>query len=95
MSNNQPIHEIRLGPVKAVIWENDTDKGIRHNVSVARLYKDGDEWATTQSFGRNDLPLLSKVADLAHTWIYAKIQDGLGGSDNGRHKHSNRSKRDR
>ena len=95
MSNNQPIHEIRLGPVKAVIWENDTDKGIRHNVSVARLYKDGDEWATTQSFGRNDLPLLAKVADLAHTWIYAKIQDGLGVSDNSHHKHSNRSKKDR
>ena len=83
---NKPVHEIRLGHVKAVIWANDTDNGTRHNVSVARLYKDGDNWATTQSFGRDDLPLLSKVTDLAHTWIFAETQNGLGGSEKGRRR---------
>lgn len=69
-NKNQPAHEIRLGAVKATIWENDTTSGKRHNVTVTRLYKDGDEWKRTESFGRDDLPLLTKVTDLAHTWIF-------------------------
>ena len=34
------------------------------------LYKDGDEWKSTQSFSRNDLLLLAKVADQAHSRIF-------------------------
>ena len=70
MSKQKPAHEIRLGRVKATIWANETDNGTRHNVSVSRLYKDGDEWKQTASFGRDDLPLVAKVVDLAHLWIY-------------------------
>ena len=66
----KPAHEIRMGRIKATIWENETDNGSRHNVTVAKLYKDGDQWKQTASFGREDLPLLAKVVDLAHTWIY-------------------------
>jgi len=36
----KPIHEIRLGRIKAAIWQNDTDRGTRYNVTVVRLYKD-------------------------------------------------------
>jgi len=70
MTNNQPIHEIRLGAIKATIWENETPNGIRHNVQLARLYKDGENWKQTTNFSREDLPLLTKVADLAHSWCY-------------------------
>ena len=66
----KPVHEIRLGRIKAAIWENETDNGTRHNVTISRLYKDGDQWKQTTSFGREDLPLVAKVADLVHTWIY-------------------------
>ena len=66
---NKPVHEVRLGAVKAAIWKNDTDAGVRFNVTVTRLYKDEDEWRNTDSFGRDDLLLVAKVADLAHTWI--------------------------
>jgi len=69
-SKQKPVHEIRLGRNKATIWESDTATGTRYNVAVNRLYKDGDEWKQTTSFGRDDLPLVAKVADLAHTWIY-------------------------
>lgn len=69
-NKNQPIHEIRLGLVKATIWENMTEVGLRHNVNVARLYRDGDEWKQTPSLGRDDLPLAAKVLDMAHTWIF-------------------------
>lgn len=75
MSKQQPVHEIRLGCVKATIWENETDNGIRHNVQFSRLYKDGDDWKQTASFGRDDLPLVQKVADLCHLWIFQEARD--------------------
>jgi len=71
-AKQQPVHEVRLGSIKATIWENETSAGTRHNVTVGRLYKDGDQWKQTESFGRDDLPLLAKVIDLAHTWIFEK-----------------------
>lgn len=70
MAKQQPIHEIRLGSVKAAIWENITDNGTRYSVTVSRLYKDGTEWKRSDSFGRDDLLLLAKVADLVHSWIF-------------------------
>lgn len=70
----KPIHEIRLGSIKAAIWENRSGNSFWHSVTVSRLYKDGDEWKRTESFGRDDLPLISKVADLAHTWIFEQAQ---------------------
>src|ERR1044071_4391556 len=72
----QPAHEVRLGAVKAAIWQNDTDSGVRYNVTFQRLYRDGDagQWKSTESFGRDDLLLVAKVADLAHTWIMTPEQ---------------------
>lgn len=71
----RPVHEIRFGRVKAAIWENDTSQGVRHNVTFQRIYRDDDGWKTSDSFGRDDLPLVQKVADLAHSWIYEQVQE--------------------
>ncbi len=73
----KPVHEVRLGAIKAAIWANDTQNGVRHNVTLQRLYKDDDEWRSTDSFGRDDLLLVAKVANMAHTWIF---QEGKNGS---------------
>jgi hypothetical protein len=70
MSKNKPVHELRMGRIRAAIWQNETEGGIRHNVTFTRLYKDGDQWKDSTSFGRDDLPLLAKLADTAHTWLY-------------------------
>ena len=76
MANDKPVHEIRMGRIKATIWGNETDTGVfRHNVQLRRLYKDGDDWKQSDSFGRDDLPVLAKVADMAHTWIHQRAQD--------------------
>lgn len=65
----QPIHSIRFGYIKVNIWFNQTKSGDRHNVTVTRLYRDGDLWRESQHFGRDDLLLLAKALDQAHTWI--------------------------
>lgn len=73
MTNNtkvRPVHEVRMGRIKAAIWENETQNGSRHNVTVSRLYRDGDQWKDSSSFGRDDLPLVAKVVDQAHSWIF-------------------------
>ncbi len=69
-TKQKPVHEVRLGAVKAAIWENQTDNGTRFNVTVSRIYKDGEQWKSTDSFGRDDLLLLGKVCDQAHSWIF-------------------------
>ena len=65
----QPIHSIRFGYIKVNIWFNQTKSGDRHNVTVTSLYRDGDLWRESQHFGRDDLLLLAKALDQAHTWI--------------------------
>jgi len=72
----RPVHEIRLGRVRAAIWENETQNGTRHNVTLSRLYKDGDDWKDSASFGRDDLPLVAKVIDQAHSWIFQQTSSG-------------------
>ena len=66
---DKPVHQIRLASIKAAIWKNDTESGVRYNTTFSRLYKDGEEWKSTDSFGRDDLLLVGKVADQVHTWI--------------------------
>ena len=79
----KPVHEIRLGRVKAAIWENEAGDSTRLNATFVKLYRVKEEeraafdngWRETGSFGRDDLPLLAKVADLAHTYCYERRQN--------------------
>lgn len=73
MPNDRPVHELRLGKCKAAVWANPTEQGTRYNVTFSRIYKQDDRWESTGSFGRDDLPLIAKLADQAHTWIYEKL----------------------
>ena len=71
MGKKQPAHEIKLGKIRATIWANETeDHEVWFNATISRLYKNGDLWKESTHFGRDDLPLLAKVADMAHTWIF-------------------------
>lgn len=83
MSKEKPVHEVRIGAIKAAIWRNTTPSGIRFNVTFGRLYKDGDDWKATDSFGRDDLLVLAKVADKAHSWIHEQGHQE-DGDDNGK-----------
>lgn len=74
-TGNRPVHEVRLGRIKAAIWANSTENGVRHNVTFSRLYRDGEEWKDSDSFGRDDLLIVAKVADLANTWIFEQGQE--------------------
>ena len=70
MANSKPVAEVRIGCVKAAVWPNETEGRTRHNVTFSRLYRDGAEWKSTQSFGHNDLLVLAKAADQSHSRIF-------------------------
>ena len=74
----KPIHEIRLGAIKAAVWKNETSNGVFYNTTFTRLYKDGEEWKTSDSFGRDDLVFLAIIVGRAHSWIYDQIQAAAG-----------------
>ena len=77
MPKDKPTHEVRIGAIKAALWKNDTTNGVRYNVTFTRLYKDKEDgqWKSTDSFGRDDLLVLAKVADQAHSLIFQQSQE--------------------
>ena len=81
----RPAHEIRLGRIKATIWANQGDNRPWYNVTLSRNYKDGDEWKSSSSFGRDELLTVAKAADMANTWIHNQSQaatsNGEGADD--------------
>ncbi|MDZ4819958.1 MAG: hypothetical protein SGJ20_13390 [Planctomycetota bacterium] len=70
--SDRPVHEIRLGRIKAAIWRNEGERGTRFNITFSRLFKTETSWDNSASFGRDDLPLVQNVAHLAHLWIFER-----------------------
>jgi hypothetical protein len=66
---NRPVKEFRHRSLRATIWKNDTDKGVMYNVTLTRMYRDGEKWKDSQSFGFDDLMNLAKLLADAHTYI--------------------------
>ena len=57
-----PIEKFKAGQVSAAIWENKVMMNGRETVmlkaSIQRRYKDKNgEWKSSNSFGRNEIPL--------------------------------------
>ena len=71
----RPVTTIRLGPVEAAVWENPRPDGRpNHSVTFSRSYKDGEEWKNSASYFTEQLPLLAKAADMAHTAILTELR---------------------
>ena len=74
-TKNKPVHEVRIGTIKAAVWKHENENGRFYSTNLQRSYKDGNEWKHTDYFGRDDLLVVAKVADLVHTWICEQSQD--------------------
>ena len=70
-----PAHEIRLGLIKASIWQNQSKHGVNFTVNVVRLYRNGNEWKESTRFHRDDLLLVAKIMNEAHMWIFQSLQE--------------------
>ncbi|MBI5691601.1 MAG: hypothetical protein HZC55_16080 [Verrucomicrobia bacterium] len=74
-----PIRTLRLGRLKAAIWENASENRSFYNVTFSRAYLDEQkQWHDSDSFGRDDLLVLGKLADQAHTYICERMSGQRG-----------------
>ncbi len=79
-TKTRPAHEVRIGRIKATIWEQESEKGPWYNIRISRIYKDKDDWKDSNSFGRDDLLVLEKVINRAYDWL---IDEAAGNTKNG------------
>ena len=71
-----PVKTLRFGRIKATVWENEADQKKFFNVTFARTYMDeARNFHDTDSYGRDDLPLVAKLADQAHTFIFERLAE--------------------
>ena len=67
-TKRKPKREVRIGRIKAALWENQHDGESYTNITVSRIYKDKqNDWQSSDSFGRDDLLVLSQVALAAYS----------------------------
>lgn len=70
-ASDRPVHEIRLGRVRAAIWRRTGgQQEAWFTVTISRSYRVDGIWKDTDSFGRDDLPVVAKAADMAYAWIW-------------------------
>ena len=66
----KPVHTLRRGLISVRIWRKRTKSGLRHTVTIARLFRNGDVWKESMRFGRDDIPLVRLLLDQAFIWIH-------------------------
>jgi hypothetical protein len=68
-SSKKPAVEVTLYPVSAAIWRNTSASGKPFfTATFLRSYKDeAGNWKSSNSFSPDEVLLLAKVADIAHT----------------------------
>ena len=73
----KPVKTFRLGANEAAVWKRETEKGTFFDVSLSRSYKKADDsWGHTGFFKRDDLLVVGKLCDQAHTWVHSQRANG-------------------
>ena len=74
MADKKKPHEtIKLGRIEVAIWKNETENGVRFNLtSPKRNYKKDEKssWQSTDSLGRDEALTAAKALELAVVRIY-------------------------
>jgi hypothetical protein len=71
---NKPVKIMRLRGISASIFANPAksrtnEDSTFYKVSIQRTYKDGDEFKTTSSFSRDDLPIVWLLSQKAWEFV--------------------------
>ena len=80
-AKTKPVAEVRYGNIRAAIWRNENKDSAWYNVTFERSYRDEEELKSSQSFGRDDLLLLAKIANEAHSLICALQREERAAQD--------------
>ena len=75
----RPAHEVRIARLRATIWRNEHEtQGPWYSITLTRSYKQGEEWKTASSFGRDDLLVVGEICRQAFLWIHRQYQQKNG-----------------
>mgnify|MGYP000844158898 CR=1 FL=1 len=66
---NKPAAVFRARGVKVSVFANAGDNGTFYKTTLQRIYKQGEEWKTTSSLGRDDLPVAQHLLGKAWDFI--------------------------
>lgn len=70
----KPVQKYRLRGISVSIFANPAkvhgEDTVFHKVSIQRAYWDGDEFKTTSSFNRDDLPIVELLTRRAWEFIH-------------------------
>lgn len=79
----RPVHSVRIGPVEAAIWRNETkDSRPFFSVTVKRSYKDeSDTWRDSGSYGERDCLALARAVLEAQAWIGQQMREAAASED--------------
>ena len=81
-SSTKPVETFRFRGVSASVFENQTDDGKPfHKVSLVRTYRDGKDFRTTNTFSRDELPLVMLVAKSAYEFVLSAERDNREHAD--------------
>lgn len=73
---NQPLETLRDGRLKATLWENRSDNGIYHTVTLAKTYEDKDgQLKETHSFTGSELLRIAELVRESHGLIRSLRRD--------------------
>ena len=66
---NVPIEQLRHKRLKVAIWKNPSANGLFYTVTISRSFKKDENWFDTSSFRFDDLPIVAKLLNDAHSVI--------------------------
>jgi hypothetical protein len=83
--SNKPVKTMSLHGLRCSIFANQAERDgesvTYHKVSLVRTYKDGDEFKSTTSFSRDDLPTAAFLLEKAYEFIQEAELDDRDGDD--------------
>ena len=77
----KPVKVFRLRGISASVFENESEDGKSsfHKLSLQRTYRQDNEWKTTQSLSRDDLPIAALL--LQQAWEFILQAEARGNAD--------------
>lgn len=73
-TKEKPVKQLRAGALSVAVWRRRGNDGtVFFSATPSRCYKDNQEnWCYTDSFNRDDLPVVSCLMQQAFSWIVAQ-----------------------
>lgn len=67
---NAAVKRFKARGVHVSVFENQSDDGRKfYKASLQRIYKEGEEFKTTSSLSRDDLPVAQHLLNQAWAWM--------------------------